>query len=867
MEFQKIFDAAQDGFSVYTKSSKGHSSFGALAAALIPTTVTATFFIVIFVLIRHRFPKVYSPRTYIGTVPEKDRTPSSNQSPAYWEWIRTIRVVPDKFLLYHQSLDSYLFLRFLRTLIFICVVGAAITWPILGPVNWLGGGKSKELNRLSIGNVKNPDLLYAHAAVAWVFFSFVMFNVARERLWLIGLRQAWNLSKTNARRLSSRTVLYLAAPAAALEESNMHRFFGNDAVRIWPATKSDELVSLVSSRNSSVEKLESAEMQFILNINKEVRKTGNPNAKFNSLPKQMKKSLRPTHKSKTPIVGKEVDSISYYRQQIKEKERDIEQARESNEHAESNGCSAAVFVEFRSQASAQQACQQLASSNILSLTPRYTGIQPNEVNWANLNLPPARRISQDGVALALVIATIIFWTIPISIVGAISNIQYLAENFQWLNWLNKLPPSVVNLLSGLIPPLALSALTRYVPNIFRYIFTTFGEPTKTSTELKVLKWYFVFQVLQVFLITTISSGGAAVASQLNIIKDPSSIPQLLAEGLPKASNTYLTYFVVQALSNAPSNILNYSDVLTFLFYDHFFDKTPRQKYNTYTSLRGMAWGKLFPKYVNFVVIGIAYSCVAPLVLGFAAIGLIIFYWSYKYMLLYTVQPKIDTKGHSYTLALQHILTGVYIAELCLLGLFSLNEAKGPSVLIIILLIGTAIFNYVSNRYFAPLEQYLPADLALDPEDEEQAPLISSAEEGEANRLRNAETNINRISDRTRVPQKVISPVAKFLQPHVFASHTAMKKWLRDGDFDEDDEPDYSEEDVRKAYLNPAYTSNTPVVWLAEDHVGASKNEISENEEKGLKSSDQGAWLDEKGKLKLSLDNFEEIPIFKRSIRW
>lgn len=135
------------------------------------------------------------------------------------------------------------------------------------------------------------------------------------------------------------------------------------------------------------------------------------------------------------------------------------------------------------------------------------------------------------------------------------------------------------------------------------IFTTFGEPTKISTELKVLKWYFVFQVLQVFLITTISSGGAAVAAQLDIAKDPASIPQLLAQGLPKASNTYLTYFVVQALSNAPSNILNYSDVLSFLFYDYFLDKTPRQKYNTYTTLRGMAWGKLFPKYVNFVIIG------------------------------------------------------------------------------------------------------------------------------------------------------------------------------------------------------------------------------------------------------------------------
>jgi hypothetical protein len=107
--------------------------------------------------------------------------------------------------------------------------------------------------------------------------------------------------------------------------------------------------------------------------------------------------------------------------------------------------------------------------------------------------------------------------------------------------------------------------------------------------------------LQVFLVTTLASGAAAVASQ--IAKDPTSIPQLLADKLPSASNTYLTYFVIQGLSSAPSNVLNYSDVLSYVFFDKFFDKTPRQKYTSYTYLRGMQWGKLFPKYVNFVIIG------------------------------------------------------------------------------------------------------------------------------------------------------------------------------------------------------------------------------------------------------------------------
>jgi prepilin signal peptidase PulO-like enzyme (type II secretory pathway) len=266
---------------------------------------------------------------------------------------------------------------------------------------------------------------------------------------------------------------------------------------------------------------------------------------------------------------------------------------------------------------------------------------------------------------------------------------------------------------------------------------------------------------------------------------------------------------------------------------------------------------------------IAYSCIAPLVLGFAAIGLTIFYYSYRYMLLFTVQPKIDTKGHCYTLALQQILTGVYIAELCLFGLFSLREATGPAVLIVVLLVATIVFTYTTNRYLAPLEQYLPSDLAQQVEagDDEQAPLLSSAEEGEADALRNRESSIQRLSDRTRVPSKYISPLARFLQPHIFSSYTAMKEWLREGDFDEDDEPEYSEDELKKAYLHPAYSSKTPVVWIAKDSMGVSKSEIRQNEEAGIKCSDEGAWVDEEGSLKWSVDDFEEVPVFKKTTRW
>lgn len=249
-------------------------------------------------------------------------------------------------------------------------------------------------------------------------------------------------------------------------------------------------------------------------------------------------------------------------------------------------------------------------------------------------------------------------------------------------------------------------------------------------------------------------------------------------------------------------------------------------------------------------------------MGFAAAGLILFYLSYRYMLLYTVQPKIDTKGHSYTLALQQLLTGVYLAELCLIGLFGAHKAKGPSIMLVILFMLTALFNAAMNKYLAPLEKFLPMDLVPEAENTEQTPLLAAVEEGEAN-----ESHLHRLGRRARLPNDVVDPIARFFQPHIFASHQAMKAWLRDGDFDENDVPEYDEDDLKKAYLNPVFTSPTPVVWVARDEIGTSKNEIEELEKAGLKASDEGAWLDEHGDLQWSFDDFDKVPIFKQGVKW
>lgn len=92
-----------------------------------------------------------------------------------------------------------------------------------------------------------------------------------------------------------------------------------------------------------------------------------------------------------------------------------------------------------------------------------------------------------------------------------------------------------------------------------------------------------------------------MASQ--IAQDPTQTPTILAKHLPQASNFYLAYILFQGTASAAKNILNYSDLLEYLIYDSFFDKTPRDKYNRFTSMQNVSWGSVYPKFTNLAVIG------------------------------------------------------------------------------------------------------------------------------------------------------------------------------------------------------------------------------------------------------------------------
>jgi hypothetical protein len=120
-------------------------------------------------------------------------------------------------------------------------------------------------------------------------------------------------------------------------------------------------------------------------------------------------------------------------------------------------------------------------------------------------------------------------------------------------------------------------------------------------EYTVQNYYFGFQVVQVFLVATL--GSAASASAGKIAKDPSSAPSLLSSSLPKASNFYLSYFVLQGLGVFSGLLVGIAGLVVTPLLVKILGSTPRKIFLKWNKLGGVQMGTVFPIYTNLLVIG------------------------------------------------------------------------------------------------------------------------------------------------------------------------------------------------------------------------------------------------------------------------
>ncbi|QSZ31910.1 hypothetical protein DSL72_001479 [Monilinia vaccinii-corymbosi] len=821
-----------------------------------------------------------------------------------------------------------------------------MTFSVLFPVDATGGGGQQQLDILSFSNIADEKMerYYAHAVIAWIFLCFVTFMITRETIFCINVRHNYMIAPVNAGKISSKTVLFTFIPEQYMVGAAFREVLGeNNVTRVWMAKDCEELTKKVEERDANAIKLENAEIKLIkAAIDRRLKwakKIANAERKRKPRPERsrtdvetalasewMKRKDRPTHRiGRMPLTGEKVDTIEWCRDELRRLLKEIETRQNAICDDQADGMRIpAAFVEFENQAKANRAYQAWSARKHPKLHPRAIAVTPNEIIWENLGISRTQRILRVIATATFLTAMIIFWAIPIAVVGSISNINYLTA-VPFLSFINRISPVIVGIVTGLLPSVALSLLMALVPVVCRWMGKLSGEVTIPAVELKCQNWYFAFQVIHVFLVTTFSSGAASAAAE--IIADPSAATTLLAQSLPKASNFFISYIIVQCLGIAAGDLINIGALVMLTIGGKFLDKSPRMMYNRYITLTGLEWGSLYPKFCCLGVIAISYSCIAPLVLGFATIGFGFMYLAVRYNMFFVLSNTVDTKGLAYAKALQQLMVGVYISELCLIGLFAIKITIGPLVLVSVLLFFTATYHGVMRHALKPLITYIPestdgdhqvalfnspANDTYDSPNSSDIPPTESDDRVEKpgyrvtgtdddetksndipptesdNRIEKPDSRVtgadddatessntpqtepepgNRVVDpEDRVAETEPSPeyrwFTKLFDPRKFKSHARAQDIVPRSQ----DAPIYEEVVHSKAYLNPAMMSRLRTLWIVRDDMKISQREIEDTAD-FLQMSNSLATFNEVGDIRWDQESLDQLPIWENKISY
>lgn len=415
-----------------------------------------------------------------------------------------------------------------------------------------------------------------------------------------------------------------------------------------------------------------------------------------------------------PLIGKKVDTIYHCRKEIARLNLEIEI---DQQHPEKFPLMNSAFVQFNHQVAAHMACQCVSHHVPKQMAPRMVEISPDDVIWDNMSIKWWERYLRTFAIVVVVSAMVIGWAFPVAFTGLLSQLSYLEGNFTWLRWLSKLPEWFLSAIQGILPPLFLSILMAILPIILRFLSRNQGVHTGMAVELAVQSYYFAFLFVQLFLVVSISSGFSTV---LNSLKDVMSVPELLAQNIPKSSNYFFSYMVLQAMSVSAGALVQIFNLISWFILAPFLDNTARMKWARTTNLNQMQWGTFFPVYTTLAAIGLIYCVISPLIMVFNVLTFSLFWVVYRYNTLYVTKFRFDTGGLLFPKAINQLFTGIYVMEICLIGMFFLVRDKkgevaceGQAICMIVVLILTVLYQYFLNEAFNPLFRYLPITLEDD----------------------------------------------------------------------------------------------------------------------------------------------------------
>ncbi|KAL0903633.1 hypothetical protein M5K25_028025 [Dendrobium thyrsiflorum] len=384
------------------------------------------------------------------------------------------------------------------------------------------------------------------------------------------------------------------------------------------------------------------------------------------------------------LFGKSKDLVQDYTKRLEDLEENVRQ-QQSNLSTTVQEVSAA-FVCFKSRYGASTALRIQQSVNPTEWVTEQAP-EPHDVYWPLFSSSFIRRwISKLLVIVASITLTVLF-LLPVAFVQGLTNLDQ----------------SVVSqVITGYLPSLILQIFFSIVPPIMKIFSTMQGNISLSGIEKSACSKVLWFTIWNGFFANVLTG---SVTSQLLIFFEPKDIPWRLAVDVPTQASFYIAYVVTSwtSLSKELTRVIallgDWISGCSGCFDDEL--QAPSMTYHSE-----------IPRILLFLLLGLIYFLLSPLILPFILIFFCIGYIVYRNQLLNVYLPKYETGGQFWPLVHNSTIFSLVLMQAMAFGIFSLKKLPLASSLVLPLPVVTLLFHGYCRKRFEPVFQTFSAETLI-----------------------------------------------------------------------------------------------------------------------------------------------------------
>ncbi|KAJ8773907.1 hypothetical protein K2173_009338 [Erythroxylum novogranatense] len=673
--------------------------------------LTAFAFLLAFAILRIQpfNDRVYFPKWYIsggrssprrgGTFVGKFVNLNFRTYLTFLNWMPQALKMSESEIINHAGLDSAAFLRIysLGLKIFIPITVVALL--ILIPVNVSSGTLfflRKELvvsniDKLSISNVRPKSIrFFVHIGLQYLFTIWTCFMLYKEYDNVALMRLRFLASQ---RRLAEQfTVVVRNVPRVSGQSTSdtVEQFFKKNHPNTYLCQQAvynaNKFAKFVRRRDR---------LQNWLDYNQH---------KFERHPDK-----RPTRKTGfCGLFGERVDSIDYYKHQIKELEKRMASER-GKIIKDSKSTLPVAFVSFISRWGAA-VCAQTQQSKNPTLWLTNWAPEPRDIYWRNLAIPFVSLTIRKLIISVSVFALVFFYMIPIAFVQSLANLEGLEKVAPFLRPIIELK-FIKSFLQGFLPGLALKIFLYILPTILMIMSKFEGYIAHSTLERKAAAKYYYFMLVNVFL-GSIITGTAFEQLDAFLHQSPTQIPRTIGVSIPMKATFFITYIMVDGWAGIAGEILRLKPLVIFHLKNVFLVKTARDREKAMDP-GSVDFPETLPSLQLYFLLGIVYSVVTPILLPFIVVFFAFAYLVYRHQIINVYNQKYESAAAFWPHVHSRIIGGLLISQLLLMGLLSTKKAANSTPFLVVLPILTIAFHKYCQNRFEPAFRKYPLEEAME----------------------------------------------------------------------------------------------------------------------------------------------------------